>query len=184
VRRHHVHLLFGLATLAFAVVAGYQTRRLGQAEHVNEAISRANVGGLDGNLPEALFARALILSKAGDSQSTQYNQAVKIYKELIQGNRAEWRQAALYNLGNLYMHEASSNGPENAINALPLVELAKQSYRDLLRESPGDWDARYNLERALWLAPELAEGGVEDNGPAPWQRRLITLPPGFKIDLP
>jgi hypothetical protein len=30
-----------------------------------------------------------------------------------------------------------------------LVELAKQRYRDLLRAEPQDWDARYNLERAL-----------------------------------
>ena len=183
-RRRYVHLLFGLSALAFALVAGYQARRLEQAERVNEAIARANAGALDSNLPEALFARALILSKRGDAQTTQHEQAVKIYKELIQGRRAEWRQAALYNLGNLYMQEVSRSGPENAMNALPLVELAKQSYRDLLRENPADWDARYNLERALWLAPELAEGGVEDNGPAPWQRRLITLPPGFKIDLP
>ena len=183
-RRRYVHLLFGLSAVAFALVAGYQARRLDQAERVNEAISRAKAGALDSNLPEALFARALILSKPADAKTDQYEEAVKIYKELIQGNRAEWRQAALYNLGNLYMHDASSSGPESASNALPLIELAKQSYRDLPRESPGDWDARYNLERALWLAPEIAEGGVEDNGPAPWQRRLITLPPGFKIELP
>ena len=183
-KRRYVHLLFGFSALAFALVAGYQARRLEQAERVNEAIARANVGGLEGKLPEALFARALILSKPADAQTSQHEQAVEIYKELIQGSRAEWRQAALYNLGNLYMQEVSRSGPENAMNALPWVELAKQSYRDLLRENPVDWDARYNLERALWLAPESAEGGVEDNGPAPWQRRLITLPPGFKIDLP
>jgi len=31
----------------------------------------------------------------------------------------------------------------------------------LLRVSPGDWDARYNLERALWFAPEASEGADE-----------------------
>jgi len=184
VKRRYVHLLFGLSAFAFALVAAYQTQRLEQAERLNEAIARANAGALDGNVPEALFARALLLSKSGDAQSPQHDQAVKIYKGLIQGARAEWRQAALYNLGNLYMREVLSSAPDNAMSTLPLVELAKQSYRDLLRENPAGWDARYNLERALWLAPELAEGGVEDNGPAPWQRRLITLPPGFKIDLP
>jgi mxaK protein len=184
VKRRHVHLLFGLSALAFALMAGYQAKRLEQAERVNEAIERANAGALDSNLPEALFARALLLSRGGPAQSEGHDQAVKIYKEIIQGGRAEWRQAALYNLGNLYMHDALRSSPDNAMSALPLIELAKQSYRDLLRENPANWDARYNLERALWLAPELAEGGVEDNGPAPWQRRLITLPPGFKIDLP
>jgi mxaK protein len=184
VKRRHVHLLFGLSALAFAVVVGYQAKRLEQAGRVNEAIAGANAGALDSNVPEALFARAVLLSRAGDGQSAQHDGALKIYKELIQGGRADLRQGAQYNLGNVYMHEVLSSGPDNAMSALPLIELAKQSYRDLLRENPADWDARYNLERALWLAPELAEGGVEDNGPAPWQRRLITLPPGFKIELP
>jgi mxaK protein len=184
VKRRHVHLLFGLSVIAFGLLAGYQTRRLEQADRVNEAIAGANAGALNSEVPEALFARALLLSKAGDAQSAQQDQAVKIYKDIIQGGRTDLRQAAQYNLGNLYMHEVLSSGPDNAMSALPLVEFAKQSYRDLLRENPADWDARYNLERALWLAPELTEGGVEDNGPAPWQRRLITLPPGFKIELP
>jgi mxaK protein len=35
-----------------------------------------------------------------------------------------------------------------------MLEQAKERYRELLRIDAGDWDARYNLERALWLAPE------------------------------
>jgi mxaK protein len=38
--------------------------------------------------------------------------------------------------------------------ALPLIELAKEQYRELLRRQPQDWNARYNLERAQRLLPD------------------------------
>ena len=82
------------------------------------------------------------------------------------------------------MREALKNGTSGAVQSLPLIELAKQSYRDLLRENPGDWDARYNLERALRLAPEVAEEDSEQNRPAEWQRRAIRALPDFKLELP
>jgi mxaK protein len=74
---------------------------------------------------------------------------------------------------------------ENGVDTeqvLPLVELAKQSYRDLLREWPGDWDARYNLERALYLAPEGSEDLADDEPPTPKERSISTN--RAKLDLP
>ncbi len=38
--------------------------------------------------------------------------------------------------------------------ALALIELAKENYRQVLRRDPDAWDARYNLERAQRLVPE------------------------------
>ncbi len=38
--------------------------------------------------------------------------------------------------------------------ALPLVELAKETFRRLLRRDHRVWSARYNLERALQIAPD------------------------------
>ena len=109
---------------------------------------------------------------------------MKAYKELAQHDRADLRRAALYNLGNLHMREALKGGAEQSLELLPLVELAKQSYRDLLREDPGEWDARYNLERALWLAPEVAEDAVDENRPSEFERRVIRALPDFRIELP
>jgi mxaK protein len=178
-KRSRIHVTFGLAALGFGLLVAYHGSRLQYAEHVNEAIARANVASLDDTVPEAQFARVLALSKAGE-----YEAAVKAYKALIQGGRADLRLAALYNLGNLHMHEALKNGPGNVAGSLPLIELAKQNYRDLLRDNPPDWDARYNLERALWLAPEVDEAVAEDNNPAEWEKRVILPAPGFKIELP
>jgi mxaK protein len=63
-----------------------------------------------------------------------------------------------------------------------LVELAKRNYRLLLRETPADWDARYNLERALWLAPESAQE-IADDEPPERDQSVSTLQ-GARIDLP
>ena len=78
------------------------------------------------------------------------------------------------------MPRAIARAPSDQL--LPLVELAKQSYRDLLRETPGDWDARYNLERALYLAPESEEDAAADEPPAPQEHAISTV--RAKRDLP
>jgi mxaK protein len=41
------------------------------------------------------------------------------------------------------------------------AELAKEQYRELLRQDPQHWDARYNLERAQRLQPDPADDGLE-----------------------
>jgi mxaK protein len=198
-KRRHVHLLFGLTALAFGLLAGYHGVRLQRAERLNAAIASSNAEGFgsklpeagggrggggsrargSGKLPEAALARAVVLSRAGD-----YEAAVKTYKALIHGGRVDLRRIALYNLGNLHMHQALQGGSDAALESLPLVELAKQSYRDLLREHPGDWDARYNLERTLWLTPEVAEEGNDESRPTHFQRRTVRALPDFRLELP
>jgi mxaK protein len=179
VKRRRMHLLFGMTALAFGLLAGYHGFQLQRAQHVNQAIASAGAGSLESTVPEAAFARAVALSRAGD-----YEAAVKGYKGLIQSGRTDLRRAALYNLGNLYLRRASKGGADQALESLPLIELAKQSYRDLLREDPGDWDAKYNLERALWLAPEVAEDSTDENRPSEFQRRVMRALPQFNIELP
>ena len=178
-KRSRIHLAFGLTALGFGLLAACQGIRLQHAYRVNEAIAGASVASLDETVPEAQFARALALSKAGD-----YEAALKAYKALIQGDRADLKSAALYNLGNLHLREAMRRGPKDAVKSLPLIELAKQGYRDLLRGSPTDWDARYNLERALWLAPEIEEPVGEDNGHPVSEKRVITNLMDFTVELP
>lgn len=176
--RNRVHLLCGTVAIVFGIAAAWQAYRLDQMERVNDAIAAAeNPAALESALPEARFARAAMLAKAGN-----VDDAAKAYKMLIQESRPDLKRAALYNLGNLHMHEAAKF--TGSSSALPFLELAKQNYRDLLREDSGDWDARYNLERALWLSPELDEE-AEGSGNVPeFERRVAPQAQGFRIELP
>lgn len=176
-RRRSVHAVFGVVAAACAAITAVQAVRLERAHHVNAAIASASVASLDRSVPEAQVARAIALGRAGD-----YEGALLAYKAVIQGNRADLRHLALYNLGNLHMRAALKDPQAPTDQVLPLVELAKQSYRDLLRETPQDWDARYNLERALYMAPEVDEDTADEGPPAPKEHSVSTN--RAKLDLP
>jgi mxaK protein len=178
-KRRRVHLLFGLMVTTLGVLAACHGWQLVHAGRINAAITNAGVAGLDSAVPEARFARASALSGSGDFEA-----AAKAYKELVQGDRADLKQAALFNLGNLHMREALKNGGAGTGAALPLLELAKQNYRDLLRDDPQAWDARYNLERALWLAPEGDDQDSAENNVPQWERRVAPRAQGFNVELP
>lgn len=176
-RRKIVHSAFGAIALACAAFVAHQGLRLHQSERVNTAIASAQVSDFDATVPEARFARALALARAGDTDA-----AVKTYKSLIGEDRRDLEQRARYNLGNLYLRDALAKGADAALS-LPLIELAKQSYRELLRITPTDWDARYNLELALRLAPEV-EQEIEEKEEPPEKEQSISTLQGVRIDLP
>lgn len=177
-KRSIIHCAFGAATLVCGGLVAYHALRLDQIKRTNAAITSARVSDFEATVPEARFARALALARAGESDA-----AVKAYKALIEGDRRDLSQAALYNLGNLYMRDALADGESEAFRSLPLIELAKQRYRDVLRNQPADWDARYNLSRALQLAPEI-EQEVEEKEDPPQKEQSVSTLQGVRIDLP
>ena len=177
-RRRIVHCAFGAVALVCASIAAYQTAKLVRSERINTAIAKAEATGLDSSVPEAQFARALALAQAGKSDP-----ALQIYKRLERSTRAGIRRAALYNTGNVYMRDAGRHNSDEGFESLPLVELAKQAYREVLRQRPDDWDARYNLERALRLAPEVEQEGDESDAPMK-ERHVMSTIRGESINLP
>ena len=176
-RRRTIHSVFGAAVAVCGALAASQWLRLREALEVNAAIAAAEVKP-GASQPEAQFARAVALAKSGDFEG-----ALRDYKALSRGNRADIATDALYNAGNLQLREALKPGNAAAVRALPLIELAKQSYRSVLRRDPGSWDARYNLERALWLAPEPDEVLTESVQRAGENRVMSTLQ-NTRADLP
>jgi mxaK protein len=73
-------------------------------------------------------------------------------------------QAARYNSANLLLRQgAVLRAGAHPGQALAYVELAKETYRELLRNDPLDWPARYNLERAQRLVPDPDE--AEETAP-------------------
>ena len=179
-RRRLVHLVYARASVARAAPVVLEAVRLQQAARINRAIAQAaDPAGRPGEFPEARFAHALALARSG-----RYEAALAAHKALVQAERGPLRTAALYNLGNLHLRQALRNGPARATEALPLVELAKQGYRDALRADPGDWDARYNLERALLLAPEVDALAGDITEPPVGRELAVTTAPAMRTDLP
>ena len=178
-RRVVAHCAFGAVALVCGALTTYETWRLVQGNRINAAIASAQATELDADVPEARFARALALAQAGKSEA-----ALKLYKSLTQGTSPEMRRAALYNTGNVYMREAMRYGAGDSFKSVPLIELAKQAYRDLLRDKSDDWDARYNLERALWLAPETEQAESDASDAQSKEQRVVSTVRGEAVDLP
>jgi mxaK protein len=179
-RRSTVHALFGAVALAFVALLARETFELQQAKAVNQAVAQARSNPSDlrdkdsAMPPEARLGLAVTLAAAGRDDA-----AIKQYSRLIQNESSlDLRQAALYDLANLYLRQGMAHA---ASDSLATLELAKQRYRDLLRANPLDWDARYNLERALRLAPEEASF-AEDA--VPTEQRQVILPGMKQKDLP
>ena len=177
-RRRTLHAVFATVAAVCGVMSIRESLRLHEAERINTAITAAHISAFEAQAPQARLAQALSLAKDGN-----FTAALKTYKSLLEEND-EVRLPALYDLGNLNMRQALRNGQGEAQRFIPLIELAKQSYRDDLRSNPGDWDARYNLERALWLSPEYDDPMLErSQTPVRAEHAMSTLQ-GAKIDLP
>lgn len=195
-RRLSVHGVFAVAAAVCAGVLLWQGVHWRQVVGLNEAVAAAAQppAGNDDEKKDApasrdaprevRLARAIALARAG-----AHDAAFKSYSGLIQPGALDaiGRQAQ-FNLGNMYLRQALAAAPGGAMAApsaesAPLIELAKQRYRDLLRADPGDWDARYNLERALRLAPEEQEAYAEDPN-VPVERRRVQLRGMDPGDLP
>jgi mxaK protein len=175
-KRRTVHLGFGLVALGFAALAGLQAWQWQVAQRLNHGLA---TGAADAPGDEARLARALRLAGAGS-----YDAALAAYQEVARGPRVDLVRLAQSDMGNLHLRAALKDGAANAFKAVTLVELAKQNYRAVLRAAPDDWDLRYNLERALALAPEVEQPAVVDNeAPTPKERAASTLP-GTLSDLP
>ncbi len=125
------------------------------------------------------FAQAHALAASGADQP-----ALNRYRALQA--HGPLGQAAGYNSANLLLRQAlvvrAGTQPGQAI---ALIELAKELYRDVLRADPQHWDARYNLDRAQRLlpdpdeAPEAAPPAINRNA-----ERAATTMRGYSPGLP
>jgi len=185
-----VWLLAALLVLAFL----FEGWRLLQLQALNERI-RKGPHAVDSEWAELRFAAAY--ERAASSAATgstsgvtpdaqfdaQFDAALNQFRAL-QGPTA-LGQAARYNSANLLLRQAlvvrSGAQPGQAI---ALVELAKESLREVLRQDPANWEARYNLERAQRLLPDPPE--LEDEAAtAPREReRAATTMRAQTLGLP
>ncbi|HEY4067390.1 MAG TPA: hypothetical protein VGM74_10875 [Burkholderiaceae bacterium] len=169
-----------LAVLALAVLAAivdstmwWRTAQL----NAQIASGQAIPDGV-GQAPELRFAQA-----AAQSASGARDAALNRYRALQ--SDARLGPAARFNSANLLVRQAVEvRAGAQPGQAIPLLELAKEYYRDVLRDDPTQWDARYNLERAQRLLPDPSD---EEDGPVTQERnreRAVTTMRGFAPGLP
>lgn len=174
-----------LVLLALLVVgATIDTLHLWRLERWNGFIVAGQVAGQvtdDGKdgPSEVQFARAHATAASG-----AHDLALQRYRPL-QGDSA-LGQAARYNSANLLLRQALVvRAGAQPGQAIALIELAKEMYRDVLRDEPQHWAARYNLERAQRLLPDPDE--ALDAAPPETKRdaeRAATTMRGYSPGLP
>lgn len=164
-------MVLSLLALLFSAYTLWQLNRL------NAYIAEPNAYENTPNLPHALFARAgqLVIDEEPDLALEQYT--------IVLGQSDEpLKTEAFFNRGNINLREALEMTVADA-RQIPLVELAKQDYRNALRLNPEHWGARYNLEITLAIVSEDPE--APDNFERNFISSEISIESrAFKIDLP
>lgn len=131
--------------------------------------------------PQIRLARAGYLR-----QKQRYNEALDTLSLIVGQGDKRLQAQTRYNLGNVYLAQAMTELEAGRLNqTMPLLNLAKQAYRQALTLDSGFWDAKYNLELAMHWLPEFdrvsnAQPDEEVAQPA----QIWTTLPGFPRGLP
>ena len=160
-------LWLGAAVLALA--CAWEGVRIGQVLRFDADLraGRLEEAGRAGGARGA-FAAALCLQREG-----KFEQALRAYGA-IETDDDGLRPALRYNLANLYLRHALELGDSAGGDVVgPLIELAKQEYREVLRVEGEAWDARYNLELALSVQPDVDEVDAAAEAMPEHSRRAI-----------
>lgn len=159
---------------ALILLIGYDGIRLVQDQRFNNALGTNDAAAI-GSSEDAhrQFARAYSLQQKND-----FRAAVRAYAKIEARPRGGLHADIKFNLANLYFREALRHreaGDEDL--AMPLIELAKQNYKEILRVDSTYWDARYNLELALNVAPDTEPVDPEGERNPERSPRAITKTP-------
>lgn len=180
--RQRTRVVLALLVLLVAVAATDAARTWRQARW-NDAIETGAPASGPGPVPPEMQFALAHAHAASATTGTAREEALNRYRAL-QGD-SPLGQAARYNSANLLMRQALEvRAGAQPGQAIPLIELAKEIYREVLRHDPGFWDARYNLERAQRLLPDPDEA---DTAPPDSKRdaeRAVTTMRGYSAGLP
>jgi mxaK protein len=131
--------------------------------------------------PQVRLVRAVYLR-----QKQRYNEALDTLSLVVSQGDSRLQSQSRYNLGNVYLTQALVEVEAGHLNqALPLLTLAKQAYRQALTLDSSFLDAKYNLELAMRLLPEFDRiSPTEPDNDATKPSQLWTTVPGFPRGLP
>lgn len=175
-----------LIFLTSAILVTTQIMPLYHAKQENDWIVQLNSGhdvSIDKIInasPEVRLARAIHYQR-----QHRYDDALATLSLIMDKGNTQLQTVVRYNLGNVYLQQAIEQVEAQNINAAqPLVALAKQAYRQALGLNSHFWDAKYNLEVAMRLLPEMDKVSMNDDEVAIPPPQLWTTIPGFPRGLP
>ncbi|NOT84294.1 MAG: MxaK protein [Methylococcaceae bacterium] len=178
-------LLWALLGLSL-LLAIWQALALLNIRHENSLILDLLAGtdvalnDVNSGAPELRLARAAYLKKL-----QRYDEALTTLGTILEQGDNAFRAKVRYNIGNIYLEQAMAEVEATHTSAaMPLVGLAKQAYRQALTLDSTFWDAKYNLEVAMRLLPEMDRLNLEDEQPNAQKSQLWTTVPGFPRGLP
>ncbi len=160
-----------LSTLILAIC--YDGVRFAYDQRFNDALAIGDITWVNGpDDAHRQFAKAYDLQEQRDFKAT-----VKAYAAINARSRSQLQIDIKFNLANLYFREATQLREIGADDlAMPLIELAKQNYKEILRIDNDHWDAKYNLELALFVAPETDPAdALEERNPERSPRALTKI---------
>jgi mxaK protein len=181
VLKRTLHKWLRFIAVALIALILFDAYRWWHAAQINRSIADGTIASQSGSLPvSALFAQAYLFTQKGDRE-----RAVALYKQVEAAPRSDLARDAKYNRANGYLLKAMEMAAtDNPNSGIPLAELAKDTYRALLRNNPSDWDAKYNLERALRLVPDPDDSDDAELPPPQQSERAPTTMRGFTLGLP
>jgi mxaK protein len=179
--RARTRTALGLLALV-ALAAAIDSALLWRTHQRNALIASAHlpVGDtkLPPELPELRFALAAAQAASGADEAA-LNAYTALHADTPLG------QAARFNGANALLRQALKvQAGAQPGQATPLIELAKETLREVLRRDPTHWDARYNLERAQRLLPDADEADLLPEGPARSAERAATTMRAYSPGLP
>lgn len=147
-----------------------------QAQQFNTALSKADyASAANYATPEGAFAAAYAVQLRGD-----FRNSIEAYARLRDLPAALAIQRD-YNLATLYLKQGIVRLQQGQTEvAWPLLELAKTTLRDVLKQAPAHWAAKYNLERALVFLPDPKQGPPDPPGRPNFSRQALIKTPGHK----
>ena len=139
-----------LSTLILAIC--YDGVRFAYDQRFNDALATGDIAWVNGpDDAHRQFAKAYDLQEQRDFKAT-----VKAYAAINARSRSPLQIDIKFNLANLYFREATQLREIGADDlAMPLIELAKQNYKEILRIDNDHWDAKYNCPAASTLTSSV-----------------------------
>ncbi|WP_051901375.1 hypothetical protein [Methylotenera sp. L2L1] len=154
--RLNIMPLMLFVTIASMIIMVMSARDLYLVNRYNENLSSNRLH--NGTTHDAVFADAYLWKQKSNDQKS-----LALYASIANSKDTYIGQSAHYNSANIYLNQAikllDDHGLEAWDKAMPLLSLAKESYRDALRLKPDWMEAKYNYELALRLSPTIESQG-------------------------